>query len=127
MDWISIDTAVRIHERQLEDHGGGIGTRDLDRLKAALGRAETILGYEPDVDIAKLAAAYAYGIAKGHPFIDGNKRTAFVVTELFLVVNGFHLFATDRECIDNMYALASGDLTEEEFADWLRGVTVPKE
>ena len=73
---------------------------------------------EPDA--AELAAAYAYGIARNHPFIDGNKRTAFVAVELFLALNGFELRATDADCVLNMLDLAAGKLPEAEFADWIR-------
>lgn len=115
------------HAEQLMIHGGGEGLRDLGRLQAAVARPETIFTYEPKANLEKLAAAYAHGIAKGHPFIDGNKRTAWVAARTFMKKNGLTLRASQDDRYEKVYALASGDLTEEEFADWLRGVTVPKE
>ena len=92
-----------------------------------MARPRTIVDYEPDADLSRLAAAYAHGIAKGHPFVDGNKRTAFVVAETFLRANGTALDATDESCIEKMLALAAGELTEDGFAEWLRGVAAPNE
>lgn len=113
-------TALAIHEEQLLEHGGGQGVRDMGLLQSALARPENLAHYgEPDV--FDLAAAYAFGIAKNHPFIDGNKRTAFVVMELFLALNGVELEASDEECVTKFLALASGDLSEGGLAHWLRG------
>lgn len=125
--WLSIDVVFEFHAEQLETHGGGEGLRDLGRLEAAVARPGTMLSYEPDADLEKLAAAYAHGIAKGHPFVDGNKRTAWVVARTFLKKNGLEISGSQDERYEKMYALASGDLTEEEFADWLRGVTVERD
>ena len=127
MRWIEARTAYLIHELQLGEHGGGIGVRDAGRLEAALAQPRMVLDYEPDSDLARLAASYAHGIAKGHPFIDGNKRTAFVVAETFLNANGVILHADDAACIEKTLALAAGTLSEDEFADWLRANTALKE
>lgn len=126
-DWIWIDAAViyAVHNQQLAEHGGSAGVRDSGLLESALARPQNLVAYgEPDVH--DLAAAYGYGIARNHPFIDGNKRTAFVAVELFLSLNGFTLTATDVDCVITMLALAAGELREEAFARWLRATTTPR-
>ena len=126
-DWIWIDAAViyAVHNQQLAEHGGSTGVRDAGLLESALARPQNLVAYgEPDVH--DLAAAYGYGIARNHPFIDGNKRTAFVAVELFLRLNGFNLKATDVDCVITMLALAAGELSEEAFARWLRANTAPR-
>ena len=119
--WIWIEEAVvwAVHEAQLAEHGGSAGVRDSGLLASALARPLNLAAYG-DPDVAALAAAYGYGIARNHPFIDGNKRTAFVCTELFLVLNGYSLLADDALCVSTMLALAAGELAETELADWLR-------
>jgi death on curing protein len=120
--WVWIEPAVirAIHEEQLAEHGGGIGTRDAGLLESALARPQQLAAYgEPDV--AALAASYGYGLAKNHPFIDGNKRTAFVAVELFLLLNGWELAATDAQCVLSMLAVAAGTLDEAAYAEWIRG------
>lgn len=93
--------------------------RDIGLLKSALARPENLFAYgEPN--IYKLAASYAYGIAKNHPFIDGNKRTAYVIMELFLLLNGKELIANDDECIKTFLALAAGELSEDDLVKWLQ-------
>ena len=107
------------HAERLAEHGGGEGVSDKGLLKSAMARLKNLAAYvEPDP--AALAAAYAYGIARNHPFIDGNKRTAAAVSETFLVLNGFELAATDAEVVVAFLSLAAGDLSEEELADWFR-------
>ena len=126
-DWIWLDPAViyAVHNEQLAEHGGSAGVRDAGLLESALARPQNLLAYgEPDV--YDLAAAYGYGIARNHPFIDGNKRTAFVAVELFLCLNGHTLTATDVDCVITMLALAAGELSEEAFARWLRANTAPR-
>jgi len=126
--WIYIDSrvVVAIHEEQLAEHGGGAGVRDPGLLDSDLSRAPNRAAYgEPDV--AELAAAYAYGIARNHPFVDGNKRTAFVCAELFLALNGWELTATDPDCVVTMLALAAGDIDEASYAAWLRAHSRPRE
>jgi len=120
-DWIWVDAAVAsaLHAHQLAEHGGGHGTRDAGALESALARPINLAAYgEPDA--AALAAAYAFGIARNHPFVDGNKRTAAVVTELFLIRNGYALQADDAEVVVAFLTLAAGELTENEMADWFR-------
>ena len=126
-DWIWLDPAViyAVHNAQLAEHGGSAGVCDAGLLESALARPQNLLAYgEPDA--CDLAAAYGFGIARNHPFIDGNKRTAFVAVELFLNLNGFSLMATDVECVMTMLALAAGELSEEAFARWLRANTAPR-
>ena len=95
------------------------GVRDAGLLDSALGRPENLAAYgEPDAPA--LAAAYGWGISRNHPFIDGNKRTGFVATELFLNLNGYELTADDADCVLTMLSVAAGDLTEDAFAAWLR-------
>jgi len=119
--WIWIDRRVVIaaHNEQLAEHGGAAGIRDAGLLESALARAENLAAYG-DPDVAALAAAYGFGIARNHPFVDGNKRAALVATELFLALNGFDLVVGDVECVVTILALAAGELDEAEFAGWLR-------
>ncbi len=117
--WVALEVAHAAHHEQLAEHGGGEGVRDERLLESAMARPQNLLAYG-DPDVAALAAAYAYGIARNHPFIDGNKRTAAVVSETFLALNGYALNATDAELVVAFLALATGDLPEEELADWFR-------
>lgn len=120
-EWVWIDTAVvlAVHEEQLAEHGGSTGVRDIGLLESALARPMNLVAYgEPDV--AELAASYGFGIARNHPFVDGNKRTAFVSVGLFFQLNGYHLVADDVACILTMLAVAAGELDEAGFAAWLR-------
>ncbi|HOO50002.1 MAG TPA: type II toxin-antitoxin system death-on-curing family toxin [Alphaproteobacteria bacterium] len=117
--WIQEKIVHAIHDEQLAEHGGLTGARDVKLLQSALARPQNILGYGSP-DISELAAAYGYGISRNHPFNDGNKRTAFVVTELFLLMNGYELIANDESCVLIMLKVASGDISEDVFADWIR-------
>ncbi|WP_294314823.1 type II toxin-antitoxin system death-on-curing family toxin [uncultured Sphingomonas sp.] len=118
--WIDIEVALVAHEEQLAEHGGAAGIRDRSMLESALARPQNLIAYgEPD--IADLAASYAFGIARNHPFVDGNKRTALVVSETFLMLNGCTLTATDAEVVVAFLALAAGELSVDELADWFRG------
>jgi len=116
---LSSDVLCAVHAEQLAEHGGLAGLRDANALQSALARAEQLAHYG-SLDGAELAAAYGFGIARNHPFSDGNKRTAFVATELFLVLNGFELQATDADCVITMLGLAAGDIDEASFAAWIR-------
>ena len=118
--WIEESVVWAVHEAQLAEHGGSAGVRDPGLLASALARPLNLAAYDGEADAAALAAAYGFGIARNHPFIDGNKRTAFVCTELFLALNGYQLQAEDAACVSTMLALAAGDLPESEFAAWLR-------
>jgi death on curing protein len=120
-DWIWLDRQVllAVHDEQLAEHGGQIGVRDMTLFESALARAQQVAAYgEPDV--ATLAAAYGYGISRNHPFLDGNKRTAFVAVELFLMLNGYRLAASDVDCVLTMLDVASGQISEAEFAAWIQ-------
>ena len=108
------------HLDQLREHGGLPGVRDENGLEAALARAQQRWHYEPDSDLATLAAAYAFGLAKAHAFNDGNKRTAFLTTVIFLGLNRKDLDATEIEVVQAMTALAAGSLTEPAMATWIR-------
>jgi death-on-curing protein len=117
--WLSLEVALAAHREQIAEHGGGQGIRDRGMLDSAMARPENLAVYgEPDV--AALAASYAFGIARNHPFVDGNKRTAAVVSETFLLLNRHGLGATDAEIVVAFVALAAGELSEEEMADWFR-------
>lgn len=116
--WIEESVVWAVHEAQLAEHGGSAGVRDAGLLKSALARPLNLLAYG-EADASTLAAAYGFGIARNHPFIDGNKRTAFVCAELFLALNGYALSASDADCVSTMLALAAGELPETEFATWI--------
>lgn len=117
--WVEREVVLAIHDMQLAEHGGLEGVRDLKLLESALARPRNLASYG-DPDAAALAAAYGWGVARNHPFVDGNKRSAFVVTELFLQLNGYELTADDGHCVITMLALAAGDLDEQGLAAWLR-------
>lgn len=117
--WIATEVALAAHAEQLAEHGGGDGIRDAGMLDSAMARPQNLAQYG-DPDAAALAAAYAFGIARNHPFTDGNKRTAAVVSETFLMLNGYALGATDAELVVAFVALAAGELGEDELADWFR-------
>ena len=117
--WIDARAIVAIHDEQLAEHGGAAGTRDEGLLASALSRPINLAAYEKP-DVAALAASYAVGLAKNHPFVDGNKRTAFVALELFLALNGFELNASDVDCVLTMLAVASGEMDEPRLANWIR-------
>ena len=117
--WITADVALAAHAEQIAEHGGGHGVRDMGALESAMARPQNLAAYS-EADIASLAAAYAFGIARNHPFVDGNKRTAAVVSETFLNLNDHRLAATDAELVVAFLALAAGELREEEMADWFR-------
>lgn len=118
--WLDLRDALAVHDRQLAEHGGPSGVRDQGALESALAKAINRWGFGED-DRCTLAAAYAFGIARNHPFTDGNKRTAWVVARLFLRLNGVALSYEENEAIDMVLALAAGDLSEEALADWFRG------
>lgn len=117
--WIEADLALAIHDRQLAEHGGPIGVRNTSALESALGRPRNQWAYG-EADLCALAAAYAYGVARNHPFVDGNKRTAWVLARLFLGLNGVQIGFAPEEAIHMVLALASGSLAEAEVAEWFR-------
>ena len=121
--WVSKQALVLLHGESLAKHGGREGMRDEGLLDSALMRPKNILAYadaDNPPDAAALAASYGLGLAKNHPFVDGNKRAAFLAVGLFLYLNGLRLQATQTDATLTMLAVAAGDITEEAFAAWLR-------
>lgn len=113
------DVALAVHERQLAEHAGAPGVRDHGLFEAAMARPQDLAAYgQPDA--AQLAAAHAYGIARNHPFVEGNKRTAWVAARLFLALNDVTLAFDHLDAIRVMLALAAGEITEDELAQWFR-------
>lgn len=124
--WIGEVLALAIHKRQLAEHGGLDGVRDPGLLQSALARPRHLFAYnDPTPALPALASAYAYGVARNHPFIDGNKRTAAVVCETFLELNGMTLEASDAEMYPVFLEFAAGALTEQQLAAWLAAHTRP--
>jgi death on curing protein len=117
--WLRDDLALAIHEEQLAEHGGGEGVRDEGALQSALARPRSLAGYG-DPDAPALGAAYAFGVVRNHPFVDGNKRTAWVLARLFLQLNGASLEFREAEAVLVMLSLAAGEIGEEELAGWFR-------
>lgn len=117
--WLSEQVALALHDRQLAEHGGPSGLRDAGMLASALARPINRWGYGED-DLCALAAAYAFGIARNHPFADGNKRTAWVMARLFLRKNALDLVFAEHQAIATVLALAAGELSEDDLADWFR-------
>jgi death-on-curing protein len=117
--WISRKALLLLHEESLAQFGGARGLRDEGLLESALARPQNAFAYKPGVTIAELAASYAFGLAKNHPFVDGNKRAAFLSIGLFLGINGYRLQADQVDAIQTMLALASGALKEEVLAAWI--------
>ena len=118
--WVPRLVVDSVHVDQLREHGGLPGVRDENALEAALARPRQKWNYQPESDLSILAAAYAFGVAKAHPFNDGNKRTAFLTTVIFLGLNGKDLNANESEVVQVMVALAEGSLKEPGLAKWIR-------
>ena len=118
-NWIERSVVLAIHNEQLVEHCGAAGISDAGLLDSALARPLNLAAYETP-DAADLAASYGFGIARNHPFIDGNKRSAFAALELFLAINGYALKADDANCVLTMLALAAGELDEPALAAWIR-------
>jgi len=124
-EWIVLDSVTAMHSEQIAQHGGSEGIRDEGLLLSALARPENLWAYGESVDAAALAASYAFGIAKNHPFLDGNKRTALVVAVTFLNLNGFDFDAPEAETYTLFLGLAEGTKSEEDVASWFREKLVP--
>jgi death-on-curing protein len=118
--WIDKQALLLLHNESIAEHGGLAGLRDEGLLDSALARPQNLKVYDPDADMAALAAAYGMGLARNHPFADGNKRAAFLSVGLFLALNGWRLVATPLEATQIMLGVASGELEEDAFAAWLR-------
>ncbi len=119
VEWIAYETILIFHDAQIGEHGGAGGLRDEGGLRSAVARPENLAAYD-DPDIFDLAAAYARGITQNHPFVDGNKRTAFVVAVAFLDLNGHELSASEAEAAVVFIRLAAGEFSEAELAAWFR-------
>jgi death on curing protein len=128
MRWISKRGLLLLHDESLAEHGGASGIRDEGLLESALARPENLAAYAEsgEPDIAALAAAYCYGLAKNHPFIDGNKRAAFLAVGLFMALNGQRLIVSQAEATATVLALAASEITEAAFAAWLRAHTIAR-
>lgn len=122
--WVLKEVVIAAHEEMLFQHGGIDGIRDEGILESALGRPQNLYAYG-NPDLFDLAAAYAFGIAKNHPFLDGNKRTAFITAYIFLGLNGFELSASEATATIHVLALAAGEVPEKEFSRWLEANSVP--
>jgi death on curing protein len=116
--WLDIEIVIAIHEEQLAEHGGGAGLRDRGLLESALERPRNKWSYE-NAPLAELAAAYAYGLARNHPFIDGNKRTALLALYTFLGLNGIEFDVPEPEAAAMILALAAGEIDEPALARWV--------
>lgn len=117
--WVNRRALLLLHAESLAEHGGGEGLRDEGLLESALARPENLAAYGQS-DVADLAASYGLGLAKNHPFMDGNKRAALLAVGLFLYLNGYRLRATQAEATLTMLAVASSEVSEDEFAAWIR-------
>jgi death-on-curing protein len=117
--WLSFAVVMAIHEAQIAEHGGTLGIRDQGLLESALARPRQIYSYEDSPALTRLAAAYAFGISKNHPFLDGNKRTAWVVCATFLEMNAREVTAAEADVVTKMLAVAAGELEEDSFTAWL--------
>lgn len=123
--WIDRRALELLHDESIAEHGGAAGLRDEGLLESALARARNLAAYG-DPDVAELAAAYGAGLAQNHPFVDGNKRAAFLAVGLFLALNGCRLVATQADATLTMLALAAGEIDENAFAAWLRTRSRPR-
>ena len=119
--WIDERDALALHGRLLTIDGVATGVRDKGLLQSALARPQQIHAYGDNPDIVELSAAYTAGIVRNHPFLDGNKRTGFLLGILFLEMNGFRLSASEEDAAQAVFGLAAGKLDEKAFTDWLRG------
>ncbi|MCP4023150.1 MAG: type II toxin-antitoxin system death-on-curing family toxin [Desulfobacteraceae bacterium] len=118
-DWIELETVLAIHDMQIEEHGGATGIRDIGLIESALGRPKNLLEYDKP-GVVELAAAYGFGLAKNHGFIDGNKRTAYVVTRLFLRLHGMDFVVSPIERVFTFEKLGKGGYSAEEFTQWMK-------
>lgn len=121
--WVRLNIVLQIHSDQIIEHGGDDRIRDVNLLQSALAKPENIFAYNLTADVQQLAAAYGFGISQNHPFIDGNKRTAYVCMETFLPINGHTIVANQDEKYDMVIKLASGSIKENELSEWLRANT----
>ena len=123
--WLNRAIVEALHADQIMEHGGSPGIRDEGMLDSAIARPQQKWHYEPSTDLAALSAAYAFGIAKNHPFVDGNKRAALVSAYTFLAVNDFELEAPEPEAVTMILGLADGSVSEDDLASWIRDHLIP--
>ncbi len=121
--WVEKQLVLTLHERLLALHGGASGLRDETLLKFALDRPQQHFGYSENVDIIRMAAIYTAGIIQNHPFVDGNKRTGFVIGILFLELNGYRFSATEEDAVQAVLGLAAGTLEDSSYDAFLRANT----
>lgn len=123
--WLDRTIIEALHAAQIGEHGGRFGLRDAGLLESGLARPRQVWSYEPETDVAALAAEHGYGLVKNHAFVDGNKRIAFVATNVFLILNGYEISAPEPEVVEVMLRLADDRMTRIAFAEWIRSVLVP--
>ena len=119
--WIDARALLLLHAESLAEHGGLVGMRDEAAFESAMARPRQVLTYEPKCDVARLAAAYGFGLVRNHPFSDGNKRAGFLAILLFLDLNGYQLDVEQAEAIRIIFGVAAGKVSESELAEWIRG------
>lgn len=117
--WLLNGVVLALHDEQLAEHGGSLGVRDADLLSSALARPQNQVAYG-NPSVFDLAAAYAFGIIRNHPFVDGNKRTGFLAAYVFLDLNGIEFTAPEDEAVVAVMALAAGEMQEAGFSEWLK-------
>jgi death-on-curing protein len=125
--WIDARDVITLHDRLLVLHGGAQGTRDLSLLQYAFARPRQLLAYGSEPQIISLAAAYTFGVVRNHPFVDGNKRTGFIVGILFLELNGYRFNATEEDAAQAVVSVAAGTMTELAFAQFLHDNAIPQD
>ena len=120
-EWLTISAVLAIHDEQIAEHGGSDGVRDMNVIESAIARPRHLMNFgDPTPDMAALAATLAFGLAKNHGFVDGNKRTSAVATETFLALNGLKFTASDEQIVQVWTDVGAGQLTEDKLAEWLR-------
>ncbi len=123
--WLNRMIIEAVHADQIREHGGQAGLRDEGLLESALARPRNVWSYAPDATLPRLAGEYGFGLARNHPFLDGNKRTAFVAMNVFLILNGFEVEAPEEEVVEVMLRVADGSLDLEGLVQWIAGAVVP--
>jgi death on curing protein len=124
-EWLTIADVLAIHDEQIAEHGGSDGARDMNVIESAIARPRHLMNFgEPTPDMAALAATLAFGLAKNHGFVDGNKRTSAVATETFLALNGLNLTASDEQIVQVWTDVGAGQMAEDKLAEWLRTHTL---
>jgi death on curing protein len=123
--WLNRVIVEAIHADQVREHGGQAGLRDEGLLESALARPRHVWSYDPDAGLPRLAAEYGFGLARNHAFLDGNKRTAFVAMNVFLILNGYEIETAETEAVDVMLRLATGSLDLDGLVQWIEAAVMP--